>query len=228
MYTGPIAAADSASAAALAASGAGDDGASAYAFVALEHDDTEATRAVWPHAFRVRYEVRVSCASATTAEVTCALDVTNRNADDTDFTFTTALHTYFAVSDVRDVRVVGLRGTTYRDKLRDYERVDERADELALSGATDRVYERAFGARCERALCVNDARGKRRVELRTTNLPDAVVWNPWHGHAVADLAPHERMVCVEAGAIAVNDGGGVRVCAGCTWRGAMQMSLAAL
>jgi glucose-6-phosphate 1-epimerase len=50
-----------------------------------------------------------------------------------------ALHSYFAVSDVRKVHVEGVDGLTYIETLDDWKRVKQSGD-LTFSGETDRIY----------------------------------------------------------------------------------------
>ena len=129
-------------------------------------EDTDATRAEWPHAFRLEYTVVLSARSLRTA-----LHVVNRGSDQA-FSFTTALHTYFAVRRIEDVRVVGLKGLRYTDKMRNAAQVatargrarptaaagliacaprrcragpaqfDEEREALTVAEETDRVYHR--------------------------------------------------------------------------------------
>lgn len=87
-------------------------------------EDTDATRADWPHRFRLEYTVVLGPRTLRTA-----LHVANRNDADA-FTFTTALHTYFAVRRIEDVRVVGLHGLRYTDKMRNAAQVRARVDAL--------------------------------------------------------------------------------------------------
>ena len=54
--------------------------------------DSEATRAVWPHAFELRYAITLTGEALSTA-----MELTNTGAE--PLTFASALHTYFAVPD---------------------------------------------------------------------------------------------------------------------------------
>ena len=58
-------------------------------------DDEVSRRSAWPHAFRARYRVVAG------GRLGLALDVFNTG--DAPFTFEAALHTYFAVKDIRQV-----------------------------------------------------------------------------------------------------------------------------
>ena len=104
-------------------------------------EDTDATRADWPHRFRLEYTVVLGPRTLRTA-----LHVANRNDADA-FTFTTALHTYFAVRRIEDVRVVGLHGLRYTDKMRNAAQV--------RSGAHARARARAHACEVQLADCAH-------------------------------------------------------------------------
>jgi len=151
-------------------------------------DDDEATRALWPHAFRARYRVTAG------DTLTLSLDVTNTGR--APFTFESALHTYLAVADVRTASVSGLENTTFIDKVDGFTRKRLAAEPLRLTGETDRVF-LDTQARC----VVDDPAGRRRIAVDKTGSASTVVWNPWSAKAaeMADLEPPDwqRMICVE-------------------------------
>ena len=151
-------------------------------------DEDEATRALWPHAFRARYRVTVG------DRLTLALDV--RNTGSSPFTFESALHTYLAVGDVRTASVSGLENTTFIDKVDGFARKRLGPEPLRLTGETDRVF-LGTRARC----VVDDPARRRRLAVDKTGSASTVVWNPWSAKAaeMADLEPQDwqRMICVE-------------------------------
>lgn len=169
----------------LVSSAAGPDG-----VVALELglNDDEASRAVWPFAFAVRYRVRVGAA------LELALEVVNRSPE--PFTFEAALHTYLAVGDIHAVAITGLEQTAYIDKVDGMARRRQGAEPLRLTGETDRVF-LGTAARC----VVDDRALDRRLVVDKAGSASTVVWNPWSSRAagLADLEPDDwrRMVCVE-------------------------------
>jgi glucose-6-phosphate 1-epimerase len=169
-----------------AGSGTDADGA-AWALFRLE--DTEATRALWPHAFRAELRVALDADS-----LAVALRVANTG--DGTMAFTCALHTYFRVDDVRRAAVEGLRGVRYLDKLRAGGAFAEERGAVEFAGETDRVY---VGA--PDRLRVRGAAGGRTVTVEKRGFRDAVVWNPWEegARALPDMADDEylRMLCVE-------------------------------
>ena len=156
--------------------------------VELGLDDDEATRALWPHAFRARYRVRVGDTLAMALEVV--------NTGRTPFTFEAALHTYLAVGDVRTAGVRGLEQTLFIDKVDGMTRKRHGAEPLVLTGETDRVF---LGTR---ATCVvDDPALHRRLHVDKTGSASTVVWNPWAAKcaAMADMGPDDwrSMICVE-------------------------------
>jgi glucose-6-phosphate 1-epimerase len=167
-------------------SGTDPDGTS---FAILRLADTDAMRALWPHAFRA--EVRVSLDADSLA---VALRVANTG--DGVMAFTCALHTYFRVDDVRRAAVEGLRGARYLDKLEAGAALTEEREAVEFAGEADRVYVAAPDR-----LRVRSAAGGRTVVLEKEGFRDAVVWNPWEQGArkLPDMADDEylRMLCVE-------------------------------
>lgn len=119
------------------------------------------------------------------------------NTGDEPFTLEEALHTYLAVSDVREIAIDGLDGATYLDKNLPEPAFDQvQSGTLRLTGPTDRVHVH------DGAVTVTDPGYGRRIRLTTEGSADVVVWNPWEDAAagMADMGPGEwtGMVCVEA------------------------------
>jgi glucose-6-phosphate 1-epimerase len=146
-----------------------------------------ATLALWPHAFALRLTVTVGR--------TLELDLRVDNPGTQPFTCAEAFHTYLTVGDVRQVRISGLSGTTYVDKVRQQQRFSDQGD-LAIAAETDRVY---LGTRADCVL--HDPLLARRVVVAKENSLATVVWNPWVAKALAmkDFGDDEwpGMVCIE-------------------------------
>lgn len=145
-------------------------------------------RSPWPHAFRARQRVEVG------PSLTMALEVHNRDA--APFTFEEALHTYFAVQDIRQVSVTGLEDTEYLDKVAGSSRFRQGVEPIRFTGETDRVYLDT------RAACViHDPALRRRITVRKTASDATVVWNPWidKARAMPDFGDAEwtGMLCIE-------------------------------
>ncbi len=120
-----------------------------------------------------------------------------------DVTVEAALHTYLRVGDVTRVRLEGLDGATYLDKVASAARgrpvTAVQHGDLLLPGEVDRVYE-ATGA-----VLVDDPVLGRTIQVEKNGSPSTVVWNPAQekGSALVDLAEDEwrEYVCVEAGVV---------------------------
>lgn len=161
-----------------------DDGVS---LVCVLKDDAS-THALWPHPFCAAYRVTVGRS--------LRLELTVINTGPSALRFEEALHTYFRVGNVEQVRVQGLDGTAYLDKNDEF-REKLQADELRFQGPVDRVYLQATGP--TEAI---DPSMHRRLRTEKLNSATTVVWNPWEqgAEAIADFGNDEwrKMVCVEA------------------------------
>lgn len=171
--------------------------------------DNEASRAVWPYAFTAQLRVTVYA-----DQLNIALDIRNTGTD--TFSFTAALHTYFAVQDIAAARLHGLQHCQYRDSMNGGQLCTETADSLHITAETDRIY---LNTPSELRL----QQPQQVMQIRSEGFADTVVWNPGATGAVklSDLEPegHQRMLCVEAAAI----GQPVILAAGQSWCGQQQL-----
>ncbi|MEO6061720.1 MAG: D-hexose-6-phosphate mutarotase [Thermoflexales bacterium] len=150
--------------------------------------DSEATLAVWPHAFRATLTVH-----AGGPRLRVALGVTNTGAQ--PFSFTAALHTYIRVADLAQTTLKGLAGLSYLDHQNgDVVRIQSEPN-IGFSGPVDRIYYDVPGA-----IVAHEA--DRLLRIEAGGFPDAVVWTPWT-EAVKNLEPdgYRQFVCVEAAAV---------------------------
>lgn len=106
-----------------------------------------------------------------------------------------AMHTYFAVSDVREVTVTGLDGARYFDKAPGGRAVNAQSGDVTFTRETDRVYQSTG------PVGILDPGKKRRITLTKDGSASTVVWNPWTAKAadMADFGDDEwpSMLCVE-------------------------------
>jgi D-hexose-6-phosphate mutarotase len=147
----------------------------------------DAAPPMWPHAFALRYSITVG--------PTLELDLRVDNPGDQPFRFSEALHSYFDVQDVHRVRIAGLAGLTYLDKVGPPQQRSE-TGEIEITAETDRVYSGTT------AICtLVDPLRRRRIVIAKQGSQTTVVWNPWIAKAKAmpDFADDEwqNMVCIE-------------------------------
>lgn len=156
--------------------------------VTLKLSSSDATLAVWPHEFQLRYSITLG------AELTMEFAVTNRSSE--PFRYEEALHTYFTVSDVQSVRLEGLQNLEYIDKVDGGKRRQSGESAISLEGETDRVYLATAGP-----YILRDDTG-RTIRISNEGSDCTVVWNPWEtkAEAMADLKGGQwpRFICVEA------------------------------
>ncbi len=155
------------------------------------------TRSFWDRAFRLVYEVRIQPDGA------LRLRLTTQNTGSEAFEITEALHTYFGVSDVRQVEITGLAGVEYIDKVDGANRKRQGDEPIRFDRETDRVYLDT------QADCVlHDPQGGRVVTVSKDGSNSTVVWNPWTAKAgrMEDFGDDEwpGMVCIETANAHVN------------------------
>ena len=185
------------------------EGGAAQAVFALR--ESIATIALWPYVFSAELTVTVSG-----AELDIALAV--KNSGDTAFSFTAALHTYCAVSEIADASVHGLAGLHYRDSATGADNCMENSTELRIAGEVDRIY---AGVPAQLELRQPD----QTTLISSTGFNDAVIWNPGavKGAALADLEAdgYRRMLCVEAASILQP----VHLLPGAAWTGSQHLQV---
>ncbi len=190
--------------------GPGSDGKSMHGFartmewslVAAEVMENDATRLVleltgdastnelWPYAFAFRLEAIVG------SELGLSMTVENTGSTVAPLAF--AFHTYFAVPDVANVRITGLEGMTYIDKMDNFTR-KQQDGEITISGVTDRIY---LDVPARQTLTAENGR----VTI-DSDAKCAVVWNAWSNDKnIPDLGEgnHVGYVCVERCDVADN------------------------
>jgi len=152
-----------------------------------------AANAAWP-AYRAEFVVAV------TDRLAIELIATNESAD-RNFDFENCLHTYFAVGDILDVSIAGLKGAHYLDKTDKSARKLESADAIRITAETNRVYPDTPGA-----VEIRDAKFRRTIRMDKSGSAATVVWNPWTTQLMPDFDPaeHRQMVCVESGNVGQN------------------------
>lgn len=171
----------------------GASGSSAYAVFALSQDDlAPAIAGAWPHGFTLRLTVGLDA-----GKLLLALDVRNTGAD--AFTFSSALHSYYLVDELGEVRIGGVQ-----------------AEALHIDDKLDHIFRDVGGA-------ITLAQPGASLTLTQSGFRDAVVWNPGAADAaaLADMEDGEyrRFVCIEPALIEP-----ASLAPGAAWRGEHQVS----
>lgn len=162
-----------------------DDGQVEIALVLLPDGES---RRLGYSAFQVRHRVGIG------KELFMDLEV--RNDRDEPLMFEEALHTYFAVGDIRQASLTGLEGTEYIDKTDGFARKKLGSEPFRIAKETDQVH-----VNTQAACVIHDPVWKRQIVIEKTGSDSTVVWNPWIDKAAAmsdmDANGWTRMLCVE-------------------------------
>lgn len=156
--------------------------------IQLKLVESDASRAQWPHNTPVQMRITVG------ATLTCEL--ITHNATTAPVTLGDAFHTYFAVSDIRQVKVHGLGNNPYIDKV-DGGKRKQQTGPIQFTSETDRIYLES------RADCmIEDPLWRRRIRVHKRGSASTIVWTPWSEKAekMGDFGPNGYLgvVCVES------------------------------
>jgi glucose-6-phosphate 1-epimerase len=147
----------------------------------------DSTRAIWPAEFEARLQVDLQ-----PGQLRVTLEV--RNLGMQAFSFSGALHSYLAVSDIAHVHLSGLGGQKEWDALADTHQTA--LESLQCTGPFDRVYSAPHAP-----MHLHDPAGGLEIS-NSEGWADCVVWNPGAAGCagMADMTPkaYENMLCVEA------------------------------
>ncbi|CAO2837701.1 unnamed protein product, partial [Amaranthus hypochondriacus] len=158
------------------------NGFNGHASVDLVLKPSEEDYKVWSNRFEIRLRVVL------TEEGHLILRSRVKNINGKPFSFSFAFRTYFAISDISEVRVEGLETLDYLDCLQDRKRFTEQGDALTFESEVDRIYLSSSDV-----VALFDHGSKRTFQIRKQGLPDVAVWNPWEKKAKAlqDLGDDE-------------------------------------
>jgi D-hexose-6-phosphate mutarotase len=155
--------------------------------VALSLSANETTRNWFAHDFEARLSVTLTNALDITLQV--------RNTSAEPWSFEEALHTYFAVSDIRKVHVDGLSGASYWSRVEGVSNFQQDGP-VTFAKETDRVYMNTTSA-----CTIHDPGLNRNIVIEKVNSASTVVWNPWieKSKVMGDFGADEwtGMLCVE-------------------------------
>ena len=178
------------------------------AHLVLSLGDSERTRQWWDQAFDARLMVELTPGAL-------QVELAVRNTDMKVLEFTGALHTYLAVSDVAQARLLGLGGLAQWDAVTD--RHSAAAPELRFAGEFDRVYSAA-----PQGYELLDGPHALGIE-QDMDWAQTVVWNPGADKCaqLADMPADgwQHMLCVEAAQVYEP----IRIAPGDFWQGVQRL-----
>ncbi len=139
------------------------------------------------------FENRIAELTITVAD-TLSMELTTTNLGAEDFRLTEAFHSYFAISDIANIRITGLDKAEYLDTLTGLRHIQD--EDIRFNAETDRIYD-SSAAEC----LVDDPAYTRKIRIAKEGSLSTVVWNPWiaKSRRMPDFGDEEYhgMVCVE-------------------------------
>jgi glucose-6-phosphate 1-epimerase len=160
----------------------------------LSLPDNPAMQHYWTH--HTSLECRI------TIGATLELELVTKNMQDSTVTISEALHTYFEVGDVTQVKLYGLEDTEYLDKVGGGQRKIQTGP-VTINLEVDRIY---LDTRAE--CIIEDPVLQRRIHINKRGSNSTVVWNPWieKANRLGDMGENGylRMLCVESANAAEN------------------------
>ena len=155
----------------------------------LRLEESARVREWWPHDATLELTV--------IAGDILRMELSTINTGGRELTISEALHTYFQISDIGFVRISGLDGCSYWNKVGG-STLEKQEGEIRFASETDRVYIHT-AAEC----AIEDERLGRRIRIAKSGSLSTVVWSPWVEKAarMGDLGQPDGwrgMVCVES------------------------------
>lgn len=152
--------------------------------VIMDFKDSKKSRREWEYKFHLTAKFTIS------REL--SIELTTVNKDEQAFKFTQALHTYFNISDIKNIQVNGLDSKPYLDAVTNKNHIQN--GDLFFDKEIDYVYQEV-----DKDITLKDK--NRDIKIKNEGSSSCVVWNPWiekskRMSGMKDEAYHE-FVCIE-------------------------------
>jgi glucose-6-phosphate 1-epimerase len=148
-------------------------------------EDSSESRKIWDYKFRLEVVFYLG--------LKLKIELKTYNLDTKEFMITEALHTYFTVSDIQNIRIKGLESKPYLDTLTGKEKIQN--GEITIDSECDRVYQDV-----EADISLIDR--EESLTLNVIGSSSAVVWNPWieKGASMSGMKVdgYREFVCIES------------------------------
>ena len=143
------------------------------------------TREIWDYNFELEVKFTISD--------TLSIELTTKNLDSKEFMLTQALHSYFQISDISQIRIKGLKGKPYFDALTNTKKTLQ--DNIKFTEEFDAVF---FDT--NKQILLQDQ--NKTLEITTEGSTSSVVWNPWIKKCsqMSAMTPqaYKKFVCIES------------------------------
>lgn len=149
---------------------------------------SDATKSYWPHEFIAEIIILIGKTLKATLKV--------KNTSSIHFEYTCALHTYYNISDIKEISIDGLGGSNYY-KHNEPGDFLQATSKLEIHQLEDRHYYNT-----QAACIIEDPIFQRKIHVAKSGSKVTTVWNPWiEGCSKMGDMPddaYKTFVCVEA------------------------------
>ncbi len=153
--------------------------------VTLRLQENKETLKQYPHTFNLELTFTIG--------KTLQMALKTTNTSNKPMPITQALHSYFYVDRLQEIRIHGLEGRTFIDQLDKYIHKKE-SDALQFTKSLDRIYIPTSDT-CE----IIDTNLNRKICIEKKYSNSTVVWNPWENNTLHDVKgdQYSKFVCIE-------------------------------
>ncbi len=153
--------------------------------VILKLRDSKESLKLWAYKFELEMKITISDS--------LEMELTTTNLDDKSFEITQALHSYFNISNISNVKVKGLETKPYLNALNSEQCVQD--GDIVFEEEIDRVYQEVSNG-------IELIDKNRTINIKNEGSSSVVVWNPWiekakRMSAMRDDA-YKEFVCIES------------------------------
>lgn len=153
--------------------------------VHMQLKSTQESKKIWDYDFELDIIFSIS--------ENLEIEMKTTNKDTKEFLITEAFHTYFAVSNIEDVKIFGLEDKSYLDSLTGKDEVQKGI--ITIDKEVDRIYKESSDE-----IRVVDANHE--VLIKSKNSASVIVWNPWiekcSKMSGMDKEGYKKFVCIES------------------------------
>ncbi len=152
--------------------------------VIMDFKDSKKSRREWDYKFHLSVKFTIG--------KELSIELTTVNKDEKTFKFTQALHTYFNISNIKNISLNGLDDKPYLDAVANENHIQK--GDLFFDKEIDYVYQKV-----DSDILLKDE--KRDIKIQNEGSSSCVVWNPWiekskRMSGMKDEAYHD-FVCIE-------------------------------
>ncbi|MFA9388360.1 MAG: D-hexose-6-phosphate mutarotase [Prolixibacteraceae bacterium] len=155
--------------------------------ITLELNSSEETLKYWPYSFKAELDISVG------PQLKVELRITNTGQE--SFEYTSAIHTYFTISQISNIKIEGLQGASYYSGF-GKDIFTQESEFIEIEKEENRRY-----VNTDSEIILHDPVFRRKIKTSKQGSKVTVVWNPWSEtvKTMSDIPEdgYETFVCIE-------------------------------